>query len=419
MRKRELITVLMVLMFAISAMAATEQVLYTFKGGAAGAFPSSSLVRDGKGNLYGTTSSGGNLSVCTKGFFTPGCGVVFELSLVNGSWQESVLYTFQGGTDGAGPGGNLVFDAAGNLFGTTSNGGSTSCGNGLGCGTVFELSPQADGSWKETILHVFGGQPDGAFPAGLTPDALGNLYGVATSGGANGRGAVYELSKQSGTLKESVIYSLRDFEVQPNPGLAFDSAGNLYGTFFQLYGCFGSAACGAVFELSQANGMWTEMDLVDFAGGGNGGDPMAGVILDSAGNIYGTTAKGGNNYGIAYELKRSGSKIQGVMLHNFCSLNNCADGAVPLSALAADASGNFYGTTSTRGTACSSCGTVYKLFRGKLGWEEMVLHSFRGGTDGSYPTQSLILDAQGNLYGVTSGTEGSDALYGTVFEVTQ
>jgi hypothetical protein len=391
---------------------ATEKVLYRFTGGLDGGDPSSSLVRDAKGNLYGAAAVGGTVN----GSCGLGCGVVFELSPSGGGhWKESVLYAFKGAPDGANPGGDLVFDASGNLYGTTAGGGtSTSC-NSSSCGTVFELSPHSDGSWSETVLYDFQDYPDGAVPDGLTFDASGNLYGIA-EGGSSGRGAVYELSpplRHGGRWTETILYNFSGFGML-NSGLVFDGQGNLYGTYYDIdiQFCTPNVGCGAVFELKQAHGQWTEADLYDFLGDGNGGQPAAGVILDSKGNLYGTGAQGGNNWGIIFELRHSAGHWKESMLYNFCSRNNCSDGAFPLAGLVMDSNGILYGTT-LWGGSCLYCGVVFKLAHTENGWTESVLHDFQGG-DGAGPTQSLILDDRGNLYGVAGGgTEG-----GIVFEVT-
>ena len=397
-----------------STQAAThEKVLYRFSGGSDGGVPSSGLVMDSAGHLYGTASFGGDTKNCTSG-----CGVVFELKSTNGKWKETVLYTFRGGTDGSGPSGNLVFDTVGNLYGTTFRGGSGTCTGG--CGTVFELSPKG-GSWMETVLYRFQDGSDGALPVGLTIDASGKLYGATTTGGTE-FGTVFELSPSgdnSDTWKETTLYSFQAFEIQANPGMVFDPKGNLYGSWFQLYSCY--PGCGMVYELKRVNGIWQETNLYAFKGAGNGGEPMAGVILDSEGNLYGTGAEGGNNWGIAFELKRSGSNWTQVMLHNFCSLNNCADGSQPEAPLVFDKTGDLYGTTLGGGTGCNypGCGVVFKLSPTKTGWTETVLYSFKGKPDGSSPVQGLTLDGKDNLFGVTSaGGKGGAGGYGTVFEVT-
>jgi hypothetical protein len=386
-----------------AAAGAHEKVLYRFFGQSDGAFPSSSLVRDASGNLYGTASAGGITGACV-GNGSRGCGVVFELASSNGRWRESVLYAFQGGTDGWNPSGNLLFDATGNIYGTTLYGGTgTSCNSG--CGTVFELSPNQDGSWTETVLHSFQSGSDGAFPAGLTADASGNLYGVTTSGG----GTVYELTpSQGGAWKETILCSTDG----ANPGLALEGKANFYFTAVADYDY------GHVLEVKRIGKLWHETDLYDFPGGGNGGGPRAGMILDSQGNLYGTGDEGGNNFGIVFELKRSAGQWKESLLYNFCSRNNCADGARPQAPLVFDQAGNLYGTTANGGTSCTlegGCGVVFKLARTRFGWTETVLHAFKAESDGAIPTQGLVLDSKGNIYGTTSGgTLG----YGTVFEIT-
>ncbi len=409
----------LILAFPLRAWAhAEEKVLYRFTGGPDGSSPSSSLVTDASGNLYGTTSYGGRLGGTCANY---GCGVVFELTpSAGGGWQESVLYSFRGVPDGAYPSGNLVFDASGNLYGTTSRGGTgTSCGS-TGCGTVFELSPSS-GTWTETVLHNFKYDPDGALPAGLTFDASGNLYGTTAGGGINTRGAAYSLSppkQHGGKWNEKVIYNFNGFGVIPNPGLVFDGQGSLYGTYYVLDLQFCDVGCGTVFKLKPARGQWTETDVYDFLGGGNGGQPPAGVIRDSQGNLYGTGALGGNNFGIVFELKPSGSQWKETMLHNFCSRNNCADGSFPLAGLVMDGNGVLYGTTYWGGKGCGNCGVVFKLNHTGNAWQETVLHDFEGGdSDGVNPQENLILDGQGNIYG-TANTPYKEGA-GIVFEITQ
>jgi uncharacterized repeat protein (TIGR03803 family) len=394
---------------------AKEKVLYQFTGGADGGSPSSSLLMDTSGNLYGTTLYGGIGGSCGNS----GCGVVFELTpSANGTWQESVLYAFQGAPDGDYPRGNLVFDTSGNLYGTTSGGGSgTNCTHESGCGTIFELSPHS-GSWTETVLYNFQNTPDGAVPAGLTFDAHGSLYGTAAGGGSSGSGVVYELSPPKQKRRkwtEKILYSFSGFGVIPNPGVVLDGQGNLYGTYYVLDVQFCSVGCGAVWQLTNAHGQWTETDIYDFLGGGNGGQPAAGVIRDSKGSLYGTGAEGGNNFGMVFELKHHDGQWKEKMLHNFCSRNNCADGALPLAGLVMDATGTLYGTTYWGGT-CVYCGVVFKMTRLDNAWKETVLYDFTGG-DGGGPQQNVILDAEGNLYGTADNAFGNGA--GIVFEIMQ
>jgi len=406
-----LLTLVVTVALTASVAAKTkERVLYRFTGGIDGADPSSILLMDAAGNLYGTTLFGGNLSQCNNG---GGCGVVFELSPAgNGSWRESVLYAFSGGSDGAWPTGNLVLDASGNLYGTTSGGGKggKNC-TPNGCGAVFELSPNPDGNWTKTILYNFQGNPDGEGPSGLTLDASGVLYGTAANGVA------YALSpppEQGNPWTEKILSDA--FVGTPNPILVFDDQGDLYGTYYSIDIQWCGYNCGAVFELKPAKGQWAETDLYDFLGGGNGGQPPATVVLDAKGNLYGTAAEGGNNWGIVWRLSRSGAQWKEKMLYNFCSRNNCVDGAFPWAGLVMDSKGALYGTTYSGGAGCG-CGTVFKLVHTLSGWKETVLHSFRGDPfDGLAPQEGLILDAHGNLYGVANS--GANQVAGVVFEVT-
>jgi uncharacterized repeat protein (TIGR03803 family) len=212
---------------------ARETVLHAFQG-RPGMLPASNLLRDAADNLYGTTWQGGSRN-CTGEF--SGCGIVFKLTPTSTGWSYSVLHVFKGGRDGANPIGNLTFDAAGNLYGTTQNGGDPKCFKGSGCGTVFELSPLSGGGWTETVLHAFNGR-DGAGPVGgVILDSAGNLYGTTSSDSANyGFGTVFELAPGAqGQWTETTLYAFKaDIHgsdgAYPFGDLVFDKAGNLYGT---------------------------------------------------------------------------------------------------------------------------------------------------------------------------------------------
>jgi uncharacterized repeat protein (TIGR03803 family) len=395
-----------VVLAAYASAGVTYKVLYQFTGGTDGGQTSSSLTFDAAGNLYGTTSSGGDLSQCRGS----GCGVVFQLTpSTSGEWQETVLYAFQGGSDGSSPSGNLLFDKSGNLYGTTTGGGTDNC-SGEGCGTVFELSPKQGGGWTESVVYSFQGQSNGWSPVGLTagPDAL---FGITTGGGAGSNPVVYELSKAGETWTEETLYVLSFGTL--NPALILDGQGNLYGTYYiiDVQFCIGiDDECGTVFELQNSNGTWTETNIHDFDGGGTGGQPAAGVIY-GRGSLYGTAATGGNNKGIVFEMTPSNGAWTEKMIYNFCSVNNCTDGSFPLAGVVMNASGVLYGTTSWGGTgscATPGCGVVFQLAHTKSGWSETVLHNFQG-ADGSSPDQNLILDKQGNIYGVAGNV---------VFEIT-
>jgi uncharacterized repeat protein (TIGR03803 family) len=265
-----------------------ETVLYRFTGGADGADPSSELTFDAAGNLYGTAAGGGN------GNCTDGCGTVFKLTHTNGGWSFSVLYTFTGQSDGWGPASPLVFDGAGNLYGTTPYGGQ---GSG---GTVFELTPGASG-WTLTTLYSFQGLSDGAYPrAGVTFDRGGNIYGATTSFGAYGvAGTAFELVSPGGSF--NLLYGFPWMQYSnggPWGSLTMDQAGNLYGTTYSD-GAFGF---GSVFKLTPGSGGWTYTSLHDFTDRDDGANPLGGVAFDANGDLYGTTTLGGTGNGVVFRI---------------------------------------------------------------------------------------------------------------------
>ncbi len=328
-----------------------------------------------------------------------------------GIWTEKVLHTFGHGTDGAAPYAGLIFDAAGNLYSTTWQGGT------YDYGTVFELTPTGGGGWTENVLHSFNHNgTDGYSPIpGLIFDAAGNLFGTTSAGGSYNCGlyvcgTVFELTS-GGT--ETVLHSFNGTGgAFPIAGLIFDAAGNLYST--TEYG--GDYDYGTVFELTSGG---AETVLHSFNNNGTDGyEPSAGLIFDAAGNLYGTTSEGGlYGYGTVFELTPTGGgSWTEHVLHSFN--NNGTDGYEPSAGLIFDAAGNLYGTTSEGGTYCEpdGCGAVFELSLGRGGWTETVLYSFSGGTDGAVPWAGLIFDAAGNLYGTTA--EGGTYAYGTVFQLT-
>jgi uncharacterized repeat protein (TIGR03803 family) len=403
---------------ATPAVAQTESVLYGFTDNSSGSSPVS-VTFDGAGNLYGTLSQGGN-GVCPNK--TEGCGEVFELSPNgNGGWTRKTLHEFPtNGSDGYYPQARLIFDAAGNLYGTTLYGGSRHFG------TVFELTPQANGKWTEKILHDFSNDgTDGKFPwAGLVFDAAGNLYGTTFEGGtyticAGGCGVVFELSPAgNGTWTEKILLNFGSGATDaytPDFGpLVFDAAGNLYGTT----GGGGSYASGTVFELSPAaGGSWTETTLHSFGASGDGSLPQGGLVFDAAGNLYGTTYYGGAyNFGTAFELAPAGGgNWTETIMHSFDQ--ETGDGTLPRANLLLDSTGNVYGTTT--GGGANIVGTIFELSTGSgRSWTETIVHSFEdNGKDGEYPGASLIFDPSGNLYGTTYG--GGKKSGGTVFKIVQ
>jgi uncharacterized repeat protein (TIGR03803 family) len=394
------------------AFAATEKVLHSFDL-SDGAKLYSGLIFDSQGNLYGTTFEGGASG--------KGRGTVFELSPTSGgSWKETVLYSFTGGQDGRNPSSSVIFDEQGNLYGVTDYGGANDFG------TVFKLTPGSGGKWTETVLHSFAGDRDGETPNGqLVFDSNGNLYGTTTNGGVpSSLGTVFKLTPVGGKgWKESIVHRFKGSKDGAYPvGVIFDVVGNLYGTTTSggSTGCV--VGCGTVFKMTpNANDSWTEHILYRFKGGTHGSGPTQ-VVFDPAGNLYGTTLEGGNSgcggfgCGTVFELSpesEGGWKAQ--LIHEFKG----ADGAQPFGGLVLDGAGNLYGTTFEGGAGCGStgCGTVFELKESGGKWREIVLHRFapRQG-DGSAPVAEPILDTAGNLYGTTS--EGGPFNFGTVFEVT-
>jgi uncharacterized repeat protein (TIGR03803 family) len=399
------------------APAQTFKVLHTFHG-PDGSFPTGSLVRDLAGNLYGTTSGGGN-GGCGK----YGCGTAFKMNKLG---KEAWLYSFKG-TNEVDPSAGMLRDASGNLYGTTQFGGKSAktCGGvqAGGCGTVFKV----DTTGKGTVLYRFKGTPDGYFPeARLVKDPAGNLYGTAYLGGANGLGAVFRLDTNG---KETILHS---FAGPPDgggdgafsyEGVIRDAAGNLYGVTSRG-GAYGS---GVVYELD-ADGK--ETLLYSFTGSSDGKDPDSVLLLDSRGNLYGTTAEGGNSgrggtgCGVVFELTpQSGGHWVETVIYSFCSLENCADGEEPVSGpLVRDSAGNIYGTTifggAYRNCNGDTCGVVFKLDPTGM---ETVLHSFTGGADGAFPVAGLSMDSSGNLYG--TAWQGGAMCFtsytcGVVFKIT-
>jgi len=402
-----------------------EKVLYSFQhNGTDGWAPVASVVFDAGGNLYGTTLFGGTPA---SGCKNQGCGTIFQLAPgANGKWTETVLYSFKdNGTDGTEPLANLTFDADGNLYGTTLLGGDHNCG------TVFELTPDTGGAWTETVLYSFAGYPtDGAHPyAGLIFDAAGNLYGTTRDdGGYYSYGMVFRLTPSAGTWVETVLYAFGGEKThdggEPYDGLIFDAAGNLYGTFSEA-GIRGGKAIGLTFQLAPgAGGSWTETVLYGCTIKGcadQGGDAHSNVIFDTAGNLYSTTSVGGaylKNCGgagcgtVFQQTPKSGGKWPEKVIHSFGKGN---DGETPEAGLVVDAAGQLYGTTEYGGAYGG--GTVFRLTRGSNDeWKEKVLHSFGNGKDGANVQSGLILDGAGNLYGTT--TDGGAHNSGTVFEIT-
>lgn len=407
--RRSILFMLAVLPFmnVVRAAAQTETVLYSFNdSGASYAGPYQGVISDSAGNLYGTTRLGGRYNE----------GTVFELvPQAGGSWTENVLYSFNSNIgDGIDPNGGLIFDSAGNLYGTAQLGGTS------GSGTVFRLIPQADGTWKEETLYNFGsGSYWGPFGRMLW-DSAGNLFGETGS-------KVFELTPTASGWKLKV---LRTFPYVLSGSLVFDAAGNLYGVaatnWETVPQCDGVGSCGTVFELTpQPGGTWTETILRRLSyTSGRGYYPWA-LTMDTSGSLYGTAMFGGggscpegNGCGAVFQLSPTmGGGWNYQTLHIFTG----ADGDNPIG-LVWDASGKLYGTTEYGGTgSCvgggsSGCGTVFELTPTTGGgWTETTLYSFTG-PDGYEPLSGPIVDAVGNLYGTTA--IGGDYDDGVVYKIT-
>ncbi len=314
-----------------------EIVLHSFAGGTDGANPQASLVTDAAGNLYGTTNAGG----------PSGAGTVFK---VTAKGKETVLYGFTGKADGANPQASLAMDAAGNLYGTASAGGSN------GNGTVFSLAPQKTGGrWSEKVLYSFGNGTDGAVPvAGVTFDAAGNLYGTTSAGGTYGYGIVFRLKPSKSGWTESVLHDFQNSSdgAVPYAGLIFDKLGNLYGAATEG----GTGGGGTVFQLTPSKGHWKFAVLYGLPGWGISGS-FRNLFLDASGDIYATThCDGADNSGTVYKLRYSGDTWTYTSLYVF---SGGSDGQFSFSSPVFDKHGNLYGTTKQGGA--NGYGVVFKV----------------------------------------------------------
>lgn len=401
-----------------------EIILYRFRGGSDGAHPESGVVMDSAANLYGTThGTGFSVSKACRA-----CGTVFEIS--RRSRTETLLHAFSGGDDGAYPTSGLILDGAGNLYGVTQYGGrGCSTSYITGCGTVFEIPEHSD---SEMILHSFSANDGWAPDGGLIVDSTGDLYGTTSSGGClngfGGCGTVFEIT--AGTRKETVRHTFArggDIDGFPRGRLIMDRSGNLYGATWMTN--LQSRISGTLFEIVAST--HESKTLHTFAGGRDGDTPSGDLVIDSEGNLYGTTQFGGGfcdsgsspgvdakGCGTVFEIS-AGTHEETIWYH----FNGGSDGMDPRGGLARDGAGNLYGTTYSGGVNCPfGCGTVFEIAAGTH--EETVLYMFKGGRDGTGPQGQLFIDSAGNLYGTTFGG-GSNCRErmelgpgcGTVFEI--
>jgi len=398
-----------------AASAQTESVLYSFcsQTNCTDGENPNAVAFDKRGDLYGTTQSGGY-----------GVGVVFKLTPRG---EETVLHSFckqPPCTDGELPYSGVIFDPKGNLYGTTYYGGSRLLRRN-GHGVVFRVTP----SGNESVLYGFGKRHitftdrDGINPVGgVVLHKDGNLYGTTYEGGAYGYGVVFKLTL---TGKATILYSFCSQHnctdgAKPEAGIVFDQKGNLYGTTAEggAYGC-GGDGCGVVFRLSPG-GMETVLySFCTLSSCVDGAGPLAGLVRDKAGNLYGTTISGGTGgdgyvgEGVVFKLTPTGEET---VLYSLCSQyeqGECPDGAGPQAGLIRDRKGNLYGTTGFGGAYDSRGGVVFKV---TPDGKETVLYSFcaqSNCTDGQSPKAGLVFDQQGNLYGTTvlGGTHGDGVVF--------
>jgi len=377
-----------------------EKVLYSFKGGSDGLDPQAGVIADENGNLYGTTAGGGGGTKCRDG--DEGCGIVFALAT---DGTETVLHTFAGGCDGAFPFAGLIADKAGNDYGTTTGGGI--CNSSVGFGTVFKITPDGAGS----VVYAFQGGSAGEFPTGgVIADEKGNLYGAIGGGDpagcSEGCGFVFEITTKS---KMRVVYNFQGGSDGDSPygALLMDKMGNIYGTTLGGGGtsCDDGFGCGTVFKITPGG---AETVLYAFQGGSDGWRPETGVIADSAGNLYGTTTAGGSgSQGTVFKVTSDGAES---VLYAF---QDGKGGIEPQAGVIMDKAGNLYGTTYAGGTGCHTvgCGVVFKLAPDGT---ETVLYAFAN-RHGASPAAGLLMGKHGDLYG--TATVGGKDKDGVVFRV--
>jgi uncharacterized repeat protein (TIGR03803 family) len=403
--------------------AQTFQVIHNFTGGVDGQEPNFGITIDATGALYGTTFEGDT-----------GTGTAYKLTHKPTGWTLTPLYVFNITSNGVIPYSTLVVGRDGKLYGTTGFGGIGPCmtyGH-TGCGTVYSLKNPGTFChtnycpWIETPLYKFSGGRDGSNPFGATIvfDQAGNIYGTTFDGGggscAGGCGVVYKLTPAGSGWTESVVYTFTGGAdgAAPWAGVTLDQAGNLYGTT----SAGGSNMFGTVYELSPAGSGWTEKTLHSFqnsqGGEEDGRNPYAGVIFDRSGNLYGATQYGGAGGGspgggTVFELTpTSGGNWTYTVLYSFAASGGGLAKG-PVADLVMDSAGNLYGTTA--GDGLYQFGSAFKLTHGTGGWTYTSLHDFTSGSDGRLPRSNLVFDAAGNLYGTAYGGADGD---GVVFEIT-
>jgi uncharacterized repeat protein (TIGR03803 family) len=403
MRAAFAVTAVMSAVCAQPALAAGQKNVYAFAAGSDGGFPRGGVIADDKGNLYGTTSSGG----------AGHSGVVYKLTHeADGSYTQSTLYAFTGAADGANPQAGLLRDAKGHLYGTTYAGGAN------GQGVVFELIPPKKGSdtWTHKVLWTFTGGADGGQPTcSLIFDSAGNLVGTTDWGGTGVVGTVFRLSPPAKSAKKWTQTVLYNFTGNADGGepygrMLLGADGNLYGTTAG----YGEFNYGTVFKLAEnGSGGWDFSVLHAFAGGKDGEVPRDGLIQGPDGTLYGATAGFAKSWGNVFSIEPDGSNY--TVLWQVAGFQGFT-GNGPWRALSMDANGVLYGATYADGL--SDQGEVFSLTPSQGTWKPKVLYTFPGGADGEMAYTDVLVGKNGVLFGTTTGVADQFGFYpGTVWRI--
>ena len=396
-----MISAAVALLGCVAWAAGTPQIIYNFAGEDDGEYLDSDLVIDNAGNLFGSSVQGGTFA----------SGTVFQLT-TTGTPTHTVLYNFTGGTDGGEPYKGVTLDKHGNLYGTAVTGGGGSCEGG--CGVAYKLTNNG-GTWTQSVIHQFTGGDDGSGPgSGLTLGSGGTLYGVTPTGGANGMGVIFQIKPiKDGTWKFKVIHTFTGGD----DGLG-GSAGRLLLIGKTLYGVTtvgGANGLGVAYSLTLAKGKWQFTPIYAFKGTPDAGFPYGSLSADSERNLYGTTYYDGkNNLGSVYRLAPQGDgTYKEKVLYSF---KGGMDGSGSIGNLVFDKTGAIFGTTSAGGAACD-CGVIFKMAKNAKGvWKESVTYRFTGTPDGAFLYNGMVGDSAGNFYGTTvRGGAGDD---GSIYKFT-
>ena len=385
--------------------AQTYTILHNFTGGSDGQYPEYGLTLVGSGNLFGGSA----------------VDTVFRLRQGGSGWLLSPIFEFNG-SDGYFMAGRLTVGPDGALYGASAGGGIPGCSSGIGCGLIFKMTPptancrSSSCSWNETILYEFKLHDDGFDPnGGLVFDSAGNIYGTTADGGTSNAGTVFELSPANGSWTETILYNFYGYPdgSVPNGSLVLDRAGNLIGTTQEGAGgnCVPDVGCGMIFELSYGASGWTKRTLHNFTA--NDGGAPGPLVSDASGTLYGGTAEAGaGGGGTVYELT-IGNGYSYQVLYSFNGLG----AAGPVGLLALGSGGSLYGATA--GEGAYGYGNVFKLTPSNGSWSYSDLHDFDA-NDGRAPLDGPTVDSQGNLYGTTTlGGSGSCSLgCGVAYEIT-